>query len=123
MNTLKNSGSKITESLTKLNTKKIDSLGKKIQKFLLERDLLSLSLAIYLGTVLQQFLASFVDGLVTPLLSMLIPKRLKDFHENSFLKEHNFNIRKIITNLISLVIAVLLSYVLVRYVLLISEKK
>lgn len=121
MNTIKNSGSKITNSMSKLNTSKIDTLGKRIQKFLLERDLLSLSLAIYLGTVLQQFLASFVDGLITPLLSMIVPKRLKDFHESSFLKKHNFNLRKIVTDLISLIIAVLISYILVRHVLLIAE--
>ena len=42
-------------------------------KFLYQKDLLQLILAVYLGTVLQDFFNSFVNGIIMPLMILLVP--------------------------------------------------
>lgn len=42
-------------------------------KFLYQKDLLQLILAVYLGTVLQEFFNHFVNGIIMPLMILLVP--------------------------------------------------
>lgn len=42
-------------------------------KFLYQNDLLQLILAVYLGTVLQDFFNSLINGIVLPLMILLVP--------------------------------------------------
>ena len=50
-----------------------NSFRKQLSNFLYEKDLLQLILAVYLGTVLQTFFNSVVQGMIMPLILLLIP--------------------------------------------------
>lgn len=94
-------------------------IHKELAHFLLEKDLLPISLGIYLGTVLQKFLESIVSGLITPSLHLIIPDKF--FHigedKNSILKKYNFDIQGVINNTLSMILSLVVSYVLVKYII------
>ena len=113
MDTIRSTASAVSSIGKKISGK---TFGKSIQTFLLEKDLLPLSLAIYIGTVLQKFLEKLVNGLIMPSLKSLTPKPIQDIGNNKFLKDNGFDLKGVFNHTLSLIIAIIISYFLVRYV-------
>ena len=85
---------------------------KKVMHFLKKKDLIYMSLAVYLGLVIQKFLESLVGDIVIPLISYPIPKKFKKIN----IKILNLNINKFITLLISTIIAIIVSYNFIKII-------
>ena len=71
-----------------------------------------MSLAVYLGLVIQKFLESLVGDIVIPLISYPIPKKFKKIN----IKILNLNINKFITLLISTMIAIIVTYNFTKFI-------
>lgn len=84
-------------------------------RFLLGKDLLNLILAVYLGTVLQDFFQSLVEGAILPILMLAVPQSQYTNFEDIQIKIHGVTIAfgKIVMSTIKLFIGFLLSYILV----------
>jgi len=91
-----------------LRVKNNNSFG----KFLYQKDLLQLILAVYLGTVLQDFFNSFVNGVVLPFMILLVPNSKYSNFEDIQLKLFGVNIAfgSVIMNLIKMFIGFSITY-------------
>jgi len=89
--------------------------GSRFKKFLMWHELLPLSLAIYLGTVLQKFLESIVKNVIVPATTMVMPITASDAIDLSFLDKYGFNFKEAISQSFSFSIAVYVCYLFVRY--------
>ena len=80
-----------------------------IRKFLSNRELLNLTIAVYLGTVLQKFLEDIISEIIYPLLQIILPESI---YKNVDFKFYNtdINIGKIIKSTISFFVAVVVCY-------------
>jgi large-conductance mechanosensitive channel len=99
--------------------KNISSFKSQLSNFLFERDLLQLILAVYLGTVLQDFFNSFVNGMVLPLLLIFVPNSKVDNFEDIQIKffGKDLAIGAVIFKLINLFIGFFISYFFVTHFL------
>lgn len=90
----------------------LSKVKKELKLLLLKDDFLVISLSVYLGFVLQNFLESLVNHLIYPLLNSVIPINLDkvDFKINNV----HIKFSNIIQNFINLVIGLILSYVIIR---------
>lgn len=90
-----------------------------ISNFLFEKDLLQLIIAVYLGTVLQDFFNSFVNGIILPLLLLFIPNSKYTNFEDIQLKlfGKNLAIGAVIFKLINLFTGFTVSYLFVTHFL------
>jgi len=90
----------------------LSKVKKELKLLLLKDDFLVISLSVYLGFVLQNFLESLVKHLIFPLLNSVVPVNLEDVD----FKINNVHIKfsEIIQNFINLVIGLVLSYVIIR---------
>jgi large-conductance mechanosensitive channel len=97
----------------------------KIRSFLKEKDLIYFMIAVYVGTILNNFLSSFTNSIIIPLISMLIPKSLTIGEKmGQILEDLGFvELRKLETDFISLIISILVSYYLIRFVIGAKGKK
>ena len=88
-----------------------------LAKFLYEKDLLQLALAVYLGTALEQFFNSFVLGIVLPLIMIFMPKTkyisLEDI-QISILGQ-NLSIGLVISKCLNHFIGFVVSYIFVKH--------
>ena len=90
----------------------LSKVKKELKLLLLKDDFLVISLSVYLGFVLQNFLESLVKHLIFPLLNSVVPVNLEDV---SFkINNVDINFSEIIQKFINLVIGVILSYVIIR---------
>ena len=90
----------------------LSKVKKELKLLLLKDDFLVISLSVYLGFVLQNFLESLVKHLIFPLLNSVVPVNLEDV---SFkINNVHINFSEIIQKFINLVIGVVLSYVIIR---------
>jgi len=96
------------------------NFSKGFTNFLFKKDLLNLILAVYLGAVLQQFFTSIVEGAIMPILMAFVPGSKYDNFSDIKVTIRGIDISagSIITNTIKLFIGFLLSYIVVRYVVL-----
>jgi large-conductance mechanosensitive channel len=87
--------------------------------FILNKELIQLILAVYLGNVLQHFFNSFVTGIIMPLITLLIPQANKKNFENLELRflGVNLQIGELLNNSINLLLGFIVSYVFVKYLL------
>ena len=86
-----------------------------LKKLLMWHELLPLSLAIYLGTVMQRFLESTVKHLVVPAITMVVPiDENIDPIKLSILDKYGFNIKDVIAQTFSLTIALIVCYLFIR---------
>jgi len=87
--------------------------------FLLGRDLLNLILAVYLGSVLQDFFNSLVQGAILPILMTLVPNskysNFSDIIVN--VRGVEFKFGDIIMSTIKLFVGFSLSFVIVKFVI------
>ena len=98
---------------------KTASLKQGIANFLYEKDLLQLILAVYLGTVLQDFFNSFVMGIIMPLMMLLIPNSKYDSIQDIQVKlfGQNLAVGSVIFKSINLFIGFFISYLFVTHIL------
>lgn len=90
----------------------LSKVKKELKLLLLKDDFLVISLSVYLGFVLQNFLESLVKHLIFPLLNSVVPVNLEDV---SFkINNVHINFSEIIQKFINLVIGLVLSYVIIR---------
>lgn len=84
-------------------------------KFLYQRDLLQLILAVYLGTVLQDFFNSIVNGIVMPLMILLVPNSKFDNFGDIQVRIMGVNmaIGDVIMNAIKMMVGFSITYVFV----------
>ena len=106
-----NSSNSLTQTIQK------NSFKNNFSQFLLGKDLLNLILAVYLGTVLQDFFQSLVEGAILPILMLFIPESKYTNFEDIQVKIHGVTIEfgKIIMSTIKLFIGFLLSYIVVTH--------
>lgn len=90
----------------------LSKVRKELKLFLLKDDLLIISLSVYLGFVLQNFLESLVKHLIFPIINSVVPVNL----EKASFKINNVHIElsEIIKNFINLLIGLILSYIIIR---------
>lgn len=81
-------------------------------KFLYQKDLLQLILAVYLGTVLQDFFNDFVNGMIMPLMILLVPNsKYKHFSDIQLgILGVKVDIGKVIMSLIKMLIGFSITY-------------
>jgi len=91
---------------------------KKFSDFLLKGDLLSLMLAVYLGSVLQDFFNEIVSGAIMPIIIAFFPH-----FDNKHFSQININIGNaqiaigsIIMASVNVLIAFIMAYSVVKYV-------
>ena len=97
----------------------------KLKEFLKEKDLIYFMIAVYVGTLLNDFLSSFTNSIIIPLINMAIPDSM---NADSLIMEKMeklgfVELRKLMSDFISLIIAVILSYYLIRFVLNVNGNK
>ena len=90
-----------------------------IANFLYEKDLLQLILAVYLGTLFQDFFNSFVLGIVMPLLMLFIPNSKYDSIQAIQIKflGQNLAVGSVIFKMINLFVGFFISYMFVTHFL------
>lgn len=95
------------------------SLLGNIINFLREKDLIYIMVAVYIGTILNNFLSSFTNSIIIPLIGLAIPENwgasdsvIEKLEDLGFVE-----MRKLLTDFISLLIAVFVSYYLIKMVL------
>jgi large-conductance mechanosensitive channel len=93
----------------------LSNVKKELKLLLLKDDFLVISLSVYLGFVLQNFLESLVKHLIFPLLTSILPVHLKK--TNFKINNVEIDFSDIMQNFINLVIGLILSYVIVRIML------
>ena len=86
-----------------------------IRSFLNRGDLLNLTIAVYLGTVLQKFFEDIIANMIYPLTQFILPSSLYEDADIQFFKV-SINIGKIIKSFISFIIAVIISYFFVKFI-------
>ncbi len=96
------------------------SFFNRFRKFLIEKDLIYFMIAVYTGTVLQRFLESFTKSILIPIFNLITPKWLSEREGmfNEYLESLGFvNIEEFLQNTFNLLIAIIVSYYLIRFVL------
>jgi hypothetical protein len=88
------------------------SIKSELKNLFLANDFLIVSLSVYFGTVLQNFLDSLVKNLFLPLLYSILPKHLQ-FTKIKFLNI-DIELREIAISTLNLVIGILISYIILR---------
>lgn len=94
-------------------------LHNSVSSFLLEKTLIQLVLAVYLGSVLQELFTSIVQGFIMPLLLLLVPNsQVQTFSDIQIIfLGATIDIGSIIYNIINMFLGFLISYFFVRYIL------
>lgn len=93
------------------------TLKDSISKFLFNHNLLELVLAVYLGTVVQKFFTSIVDGFIMPLMILLVPNSKQTNFSDIVIPLFGVNIAAgdIIISTINLFIGFFVSFTFVTY--------
>ena len=90
----------------------LSNVKKELKLLLLKDDFLVISLSVYLGFVLQNFLESLVKHLIYPLITSVLPMNLKK--ANFKINNVDIELSDIMQNFINLIIGLILSYVIIR---------
>ena len=87
--------------------------------FLKEKDLIYIMVAVYIGTILNNFLSSFTNSIIIPLIGLIIPEswNVSDSIIDKLQELGFVEMRKLTTDFISLIIAIFVSYSLIKLVL------
>lgn len=106
-----------TSTKTKMGTlsNNNSALKSSISDFLYTGNLIQLIVAVYLGTVLQNFFSTFVDGIIMPLLILFIPN--SKFNKFSEIQIEILGVRlkigELIISLIKMFIGFIVTYIFV----------
>lgn len=87
--------------------------------FLLEKDLLQLILAVYLGTILQDFFNSVVEGAILPTIFLFVPSSKATKFQDIVVNIRGVNIQfgSIFMNLMNVFLGFLISFMFVKYII------
>lgn len=87
--------------------------------FLLEKDLLQLILAVYLGTILQDFFNSLVEGAILPTMFLFVPSSKATKFQDIVVNIRGVNIQfgSIFMNLMNVFLGFLISFMFVKYII------
>lgn len=90
-----------------------------IANFLFEKDLIQLILAVYLGTVLQDFFTALVQGFILPLMLIFVPNaKVNQFEDIQIVfMGATIDIGKILFSTINLCLGFFIAYFFVEHVL------
>ena len=88
------------------------SIKSELKNLFLTSDFLIVSLSVYFGTILQNFLDSLVKNLFLPILYSILPKQLQ-ITKIKFLNI-DIELREIAISTLNLVIGILISYIILR---------
>ena len=92
----------------------ISNVKKELKLLFIEGDFLIISLSVYLGFVMQQFLQSVVKNIFYPILRSFLPENnFKQFKINNQIVD----LGDIIKNLINLTLALIICYIIIRIIL------
>ena len=86
-----------------------------LKMLLLKNDFLVISLSVYMGFVLQNFLDSLGKNLIYPLINSMLPFNLEEL--NFKINNVEIELSDIIQNFINLIIGVILSYIIIRVII------
>tara|TARA_B100000035_G_C21036030_1_gene570999 strand:+ start:2541 stop:2888 length:348 start_codon:yes stop_codon:yes gene_type:complete len=92
----------------------------RFRNFLIEKDLIYFMIAVYAGTVLQRFLESLTNSIILPLINLITPSWLSKVENNiqNNLEDLGFiDIRNFLIQSFNLLLAIFISYALIRFVL------
>ena len=92
----------------------------RFRNFLIEKDLIYFMIAVYAGTVLQRFLESLTNSIILPLINLITPSWLSEGENNiqNYLEELGFvDIRNFLLQTFNLLLAIFISYALIKFVL------
>jgi large-conductance mechanosensitive channel len=93
----------------------LSNVRKELKLLLLKDDFLVISLSVYLGFVLQNFLESLVKHLIFPLINSVVPINLDEIGFN--INNVHIELSEIIRNFINLLIGFILSYIIIRIII------
>lgn len=101
-----------------VNNESITNLKTDFANFLFEKDLLQLILAVYLGTVLQDFFNSFVQGIIMPLLILFVPNSKYTNFEDIQIRflGKNLAVGEVVVKLINVFLGFVVSYIFVTHI-------
>ena len=89
-----------------------------IRKILNKTELIELAAAVYLGTVMQRYLESIVDGIFMPLLHKVLP--IDILHKKFMVMD--MNLSPVLTNSVSMILALILVYIVLAFKWTVSKK-
>jgi len=117
MNTMNTIRDRLTSITPNIHTEGLAHSN--VSNFMLEKTLVQLVLAVYLGRVLQDLFTSIVEGFIMPLLLLSIPNiRVDTFSEIQVIfLGATIDIGMIVYNIINVCLGFLISYFFVTYVL------
>ena len=81
--------------------------------FLKKKDLIYMALAVYLGLVLQKLIESFIGDITLPIFNSALPQKIKSMNLNIL----NLNINNFMTQFLSTLLAILVSYLFMKLVI------
>ena len=89
-----------------------------VRKILNKTELIELAAAVYLGTVMQRYLESIVDGIFMPLLHKILP--IDILHKKFMVMD--MNLSPVLTNSVSMLLALILVYIVLTLKWTVSNK-
>lgn len=94
-------------------------INTKFSSFLLEKDLLQLILAVYLGSLFQDLFNSVVEGAILPILFLFVPSSKATKFQDIVLHIRGVDIQfgTIFMNIVNVMIGFAISFMFVKYVI------
>jgi len=96
----------------------LKNIRSRIKWILNKTELIELAAAVYLGTVLQRYLESIVDGILMPILHKVLP--IDILHKKFMVM--NINLSPVLTNSVSMIMALILVYMVLAFKWTVSNK-
>ena len=108
---------KVKQSLNK-SFKSTSAFASLMRQFLKEGDLIYYMIAVYTGTVLNDFLSKMSSSIIVPFFSMIFPFLVVSDESLSYLESLGFkNLHEVISSFVSLLISIIISFFILRFVL------
>ena len=90
----------------------------RIKWILNKTELIELAAAVYLGTVMQRYLESIVDGILMPMLHKILP--IDILHKKFMVMD--IDLSPVLTNSVSMILALILVYIVLAFKWTVSKK-
>ena len=114
---------KIKQSLSR-SFKSTSAFANLMRQFLKEGDLIYYMIAVYTGTVLNDFLSKMSKSVIVPFFSMIFPFLVISDERLSYLESMGFkNLHEVMSSFVSLLISIIISFLILRFVLNIDKSK
>ena len=95
-----------------------------MRQFLKEGDLIYYMIAVYTGTVLNDFLSKMSSSVIVPFFSMIFPFFVISDQRLSYLESLGFkDLHEVMASFLSLLISIIVSFFILRFVLNIDKSK